>query len=73
MALSESVKNRLLNWKFEQAWQTLSEEMGGDASEAEVQTVRALAITFGDPGWFEGSMADIIRAVLWFLGVTDDD
>jgi hypothetical protein len=74
VALNAVVKDRLLNWKFEQAWQALN--MGSDvaeATEAEVATVRALAITFGDPGWFVGSMADIVRAAVWFLGVIDDD
>ncbi len=76
--LSDRVKDRLLNWKFEQARTCMLAEINDVdrltplPTESEQETVHALADTFGNPGWFEGSMADIVRAAVWYLGVVDD-
>jgi hypothetical protein len=74
--ISESVKDRLRNWKFLTAAGILDEETGEPGmpvpTDAERETVGALARAFGNCGWFEGTMGDIVRAAVWSLGVVDD-
>jgi len=74
MALNGRVQDRLSNWKFEQARTALAAQVQageGIPTQQETATVNALADTFGNPGWFDGSLADVVRAAVWFLGVTD--
>lgn len=71
--LSENVQGRLYNWKFESAWEYMQEDMeSGPYDESEADTIKALSDTFGNAGWFDGSMANIVRAAVWYLGVEDD-
>jgi hypothetical protein len=66
--LSDEVKDRLVNWKFEQAWRRLTH--GDDSSaptQEEAEVVQALADMLGDPGWFEGNLGVVIDAALTTL------
>ncbi len=75
VALDDRVQGRLLNWKFEQADVAMAAQLNAGEvipEDWEVATIRALSFTFGNPGFFYGSMADIIRAAVWGLGVVDD-
>ena len=63
--LSDEVKDRLYNWKFEQAWRRLTH--GDDSSaptEDEAALVEALSDMLGNPGWFEGNLGTVIDAAL---------
>lgn len=76
--LNDKVKDRLLNWKFESARRILLDEAYGatgasNPASDELETVIALAQMFGDSGWFWGSMADVVRAAVWYLGVVDPE
>lgn len=72
--LSERVKDRLAEWKFASASSyMLEDEVDGPApTEHERETVEALSTTFGNCGWFDGSLGDVVRAAVWYLGVTED-
>lgn len=61
--LSEDCKSHLDNWKFEQAAERLDER----ATEDERDLVNALAQTFGNPGWFAGSMGTIVAGTIDYL------
>ena len=61
------LRSRLDNWKFEQATQYLKGE-----SIMVKNVVRALARTFGDPGWFEGDMGTIVAAALDCITAEDE-
>lgn len=76
MALTEDVLNRLYNWKFDTARSYLvrQQELGEVfPTVEEVDTIHALAITFGNSGWFGGSMADVVRAALRSIGISECD
>jgi hypothetical protein len=68
MALSEECADRLYNWKFEQALDYL-----GGATSGERQLVEALSATFGNSGWFGGSLGIIINAALRTLMPEEED
>lgn len=71
MALTENTINRLYNWKFTQALNSLE----GDAHVIphESQGIKALSDAFGNCGWFSGTMARIIQmAVHDLIGDVDD-
>lgn len=61
--LNTDCRNRLYNWKFYQAQSLLDES----ATEHEEETVRALAATFGNCGWFDGCMGTIVGATVRHL------
>lgn len=67
---NEKLYDRLFNWKFTQALQYLDEKQ--EEKEVVVLT-KALAMGFGDCGWQEGCMADIVQQALNNIGVNDDD
>jgi hypothetical protein len=76
--LSDRVKDRLLNWKFAQAKALMQDDIAGGAelpAEDQQDTVNALAVVFGNVGWFgyadHDGLAQIVRAAVWYLGVTD--
>lgn len=76
MALTEDVKNRLYNWEFKKARAYLDHQMElGEVypSTEEIDTITALSVTFGSPGWFDGTMSDIVRSALRSVGVFDQD
>jgi hypothetical protein len=63
LGLSEPVVGRLLNWKFESAkFQATPADriVAGGALET-------LAATFGNPGWFDGSMGELVGAMVALL------
>lgn len=66
--LNEDCKGRLYNYKFRQAVQYLDEE----ATETERALVESLATLFGNPGWMDGLLSDVVAAALQSVGVTDD-
>lgn len=78
--LSELVSERLANWKFATALryledpasarQLLSEDVL-PVPEPHLTTIKALAMTFGNCGWFQGSMSDVVRAAVRSLGIED--
>jgi hypothetical protein len=72
--LSDDIQGRLLNWKFNSAARYMREEIvrGADIPEEVQDTIRALDTTFGNVGWFDGVMSDIVRAAVWYLGVYDE-
>lgn len=61
--LSEDCQGRLDNWKFDQARDYLDATATGDEREL----VEALAATFGNSGWFAGSMGVIVGAAVEYL------
>lgn len=61
MALSDGCKRRLYNWKFEQAYAKIREEKPTDR---ETYLLRALAKTYGNVGWFDGYMSEIVSAAV---------
>lgn len=67
--MSEAVKGRLLNWKFESAYrQAVKDGMTGQPLEK----IAVLSRSFGDSGYFSGDMAMIVgMAVDCLLGVHD--
>lgn len=69
MALNAHVKDRLVNWKFNQAKTLLKSGGMSEATTAEHDLVVALAQSFGDSGWFEGDMAIIVGAALTSIGL----
>ncbi len=48
--------NRLINFKFRDA----ADELTGDSTKRERDLVKALAETFGNPGWFVGGAMEVI-------------
>lgn len=71
--LSEAVRSRLSNWKFEQACVEMQRQLEdpavGNPTESERKTIDALAMSFGNSGCFYGYLADVVRAAVWSLGV----
>lgn len=62
------LRSRLENWKFEQATQYLKGE-----SHMVKAVVRALARSYGDPGWFEGDQGTIVAAALDCIGMVEEE
>lgn len=60
MTLNEALQNRLLNWKFTQAFQLVDE----DVSEEETELLEALSHVFANIGWFDGALAVIVAQVV---------
>ena len=60
MSLTPECLGRLENWKFERAADFLDRE----ATDEERNLVTALAIVFGDSGWFPGEMEVIVSAAV---------
>lgn len=60
MALHENAENRLYNWKFSQAL-TAAKNQDRLPTTDEILKLKALADTFGNCGWFDGTMATIIQ------------
>jgi hypothetical protein len=46
---------------------------GPEPTEHERQVVEALSTTFGNCGWFDGSLGDVVRAAVGYLGVPEED
>lgn len=68
--LSDELKSRLTNWKFEQARYVMTKP--GDTSVVPDhwrETIQALADTYGNSGRFEGSQGQIVRAALSSLDI----
>jgi hypothetical protein len=57
VTLSRACMEHLYNWRFEEAYACINEEK---PTEDERYLTRALAKTFGDVGWFGGSLAEIV-------------
>jgi hypothetical protein len=66
--LNDKCKNRLYNYKFEQALMYLDDS----ATEVEHDLVMSLASTFGNPGLMGGRMGDVVAASLRSIGITDE-
>lgn len=66
----KDIQSRLVNWKFSSALQ-YAEREGSGVTDEEMELIRALSITYGNSGWFEGAMGSIVQAaVAHLLGVT---
>lgn len=63
MALNEDCKNRLYNWKFRSAFNDLN----SDATSYERDSVQALNDCFGNCGWFEGNIGELVGSVVALL------
>jgi hypothetical protein len=61
--------SRLVNWKFGQALQHLRDDHPWDVQDL----VKSLAMTFGSPGWFDGTMSAIVRAAIDSLMPEEDE
>lgn len=72
--LGETCKERLENWKFDSALRDMDEGPFQPTSN-EAGTIRALSATFGNSGWFNGSLGDVVRAAVQRLldGYPDED
>lgn len=62
--LSETVKNRLYNWKFDQAHLAVNTE---EATEEEFNLILTLSMLFSDCGWFTGQMAELVQIAVTSL------
>lgn len=60
--MNDKCKGRIVNWKFTQA---MGYYEGGDDNERIL--LRSLSETFGDCGWFDGNMGEIVGAVVQWL------
>lgn len=69
MTLSADVRNRLLNFKFEQARRRMTYE---EAESTEGRVVIELSERYANPGWMDGSEGRFLWAVLALLGVTEE-
>lgn len=58
---NQDLCSRLDNWKFETAHRYAT-ELGLDENDLEV--IKVLSDTFGDCGWFDGSMGVIVGAAV---------
>jgi hypothetical protein len=60
--LSEDTIGRLVNWKFTQAVRA-AKEQPDDARPTmyEMTMIRALGAIFGNIGWFDGWLANVVR------------
>jgi hypothetical protein len=56
--MTETVWNQLYNWKFTSALSNMSGE------EPEYALVQALSVLLGDSGWFEGSLGQVVDAMV---------
>ena len=63
MALSKDTINRLYNWKFDSALRFAKEQSSLPTSD-EILAIKALADTFGNCGWFDGSLGRVVRAAV---------
>jgi hypothetical protein len=68
MALDERTVNRLYNFKFVDA----ADRLAPDDHSPPAEVVRQLAARYGNPGWFHGTEAAFVGAVLRVLGVKFD-
>lgn len=65
MALSEETLDRLENWKFHSAWHAVTgDPASSEATEDERELILALDETFGNVGWFDGSLSVIVAAAV---------
>lgn len=76
--LSSEVKDRLFNWKFQQAQTVLDADVRGGyvgVTDMERDTIDALAILLGNNGWLvdEGPLTGVVRAAVWYCGVFDPE
>ena len=69
MTLSAEVRNRLFNFKFEQAAQRLTAE---ETVSPEGEAVTLLSERYGNVGWMDGTEGAFVWAVLALLGVTEE-
>ena len=64
--MSEKSRNRLLNWKFRQAWYVISDE-GDDspATDEEKEIIHSLAELFVNVGYgLDGAMGNVVDALV---------
>lgn len=64
----EYVFGRLYNWKFNDA----KKKVATVEDVAVVELINSLSDSFGNSGWFGGSMGTIVRNALENIGVTGD-
>jgi uncharacterized protein (DUF1810 family) len=64
--VNKDLFGRLLNWKFKSALNYLD-----GATDEEKSLVEALARMFGNCGWFDGDMAEIVCHALLHIGISD--
>ena len=69
MTLSAEVRNRLFNFKFEQALARLTPE---EIESPEGRLVTGLCERYGNVGWMDGTEGAFVWAVLALLGVTEE-
>jgi len=62
MSLSPECMDRLVNWKFDSAVTEMLKE--GLATDAERELVNALSASFGNCGWFWGSLGTVVRSAV---------
>jgi hypothetical protein len=68
--LSEAVVSRLGNWKFSQALnQAKADEAAGVwvPSGVQMELMTVLAESFGNVGWFDGTVSDLVQAAVALL------
>lgn len=63
MALNERTVGRLYNWKFDQALRAARDQSPLPTTD-EILAIKALADTFGNCGYFDGSLARVVRAAV---------
>lgn len=68
---NDKVKSRLVNWKFERAAKVLLDADVEDMSK-EAAVVYELSRMFGNSGWFDGEMGELVGAVVDLL-VRDEE
>lgn len=71
MTLSEKTIGRLYNWKFDSALRFAKEQSPLPTSE-EILAIKALADTFGNCGYFDGTLALVVRGAVHDL-IGDQD
>jgi hypothetical protein len=69
MTLSDDARNRLFNFKFEQAAEKLTDD---ELISIEGELVCMLASRYGNVGWMDGTEGAFVWAVLALLGVTEE-
>jgi hypothetical protein len=55
------IRSRIENWKFGYA-KSLSNDVPGDGSDHDRKLLDTLSFMFGNCGWFEGMMGEMVEA-----------
>ena len=69
--IDKRFESRLINWKFASALRLIKDGCNPSPTERTKQLVEALALSYGNVGWFEGAQAVIIAHAL--AGIEESD